>query len=98
MLSQVETHEPLAPDYDLLFVAPHIRDYGTLDNVIPSERNDAKLGTANHRWLKLAADIHSALDRDEQHKLIHHGSDVNNESSELKDNFPVTMFLPKVLG
>lgn len=97
-MCQLETHEPLVPDYNLLFVAPYIRDYGTIDTVIPSERNDAKLGTANHRLLKLAADIHHAFDRDEQHKLIHHGSDVNNESLELKDNFPVTMFLLKGLG
>ncbi|HGJ5876480.1 MAG TPA: hypothetical protein ACHBX0_08955 [Arsenophonus sp.] len=84
-MCQLETHEPLVPDYNLLFVAPYIRDYGTIDTVIPSERNDAKLGTANHRLLKLAADIH-------------HASDVNNELLELKDNFPVTMFLLKVLG
>ncbi|MFS1538968.1 MAG: hypothetical protein ACL7BU_09990 [Candidatus Phlomobacter fragariae] len=98
MLSQPEIHEPFVPDYDLLLVAPHISDYGVLDTVIPSERNDAKLGTANHRLLKLAGDIHAALDRDEQDKLIHHGSDVNNASSELKNNFPVTLFLPKVIG
>lgn len=73
------------PDYDLLLVASHIGDYGTLDTVVPSERNDVKLGTANQRLLKLADDIH-------------HGSDVNNESSELTDNFPVTLFLPKVIG
>ncbi|MFS1563109.1 MAG: hypothetical protein ACL7AX_05435 [Candidatus Arsenophonus phytopathogenicus] len=47
--------------------------------------------------LKLADDIHRALDRDEQHKLIHHGTDVNNESSELADNFSVTLFLPKAI-
>ncbi|WGO84224.1 anthrax toxin-like adenylyl cyclase domain-containing protein [Arsenophonus apicola] len=98
VLSQPEIHEPFVPDYDLLLVAPHIGDYGTLDTVVPSERNDVKLGTANQRLLKLADDIHRALDRDEQHKLIHHGSDVNNESSELTDNFPVTLFLPKVIG
>lgn len=98
VLSEPKIHEPFVPDYDLLLVAPHIGDYGTLDTVIPSERNDAKLGTANHRLLKLADDIHRALDRDEQHKLIHHGSDVNNESSELADNFPVTLFLPKEIG
>lgn len=98
VLSQPEIHEPFVPDYDLLLVAPHIGDYGTLDTVVPSERNDVKLGTANQRLLKLADDIHRALDRDEQHKLIHHGSDVNNESSELTDNFPVTLFLPKLIG
>lgn len=98
VLSQPEIHEPFVPDYDLLLVAPHIGDYGTLDTVVPSERNDTKLGTANHRLLKLADDIHRALDRDEQHKLIHHGSDVNNESSQLTDNFPVTLFLTKIIG
>ncbi|PAV11642.1 hypothetical protein CBG25_00115 [Arsenophonus sp. ENCA] len=97
VLSEPKIHEPFVPDYDLLLVAPHISDYGTLDTMIPSERNDTKLGTANHRLLKLADDIHRALDRDEQHKLIHHGTDVNNESSELADNFPVTLFLPKAI-
>lgn len=98
VLSQPEIHEPFVPDYDLLLVAPHISEYGTLDTVIPSERDHAKLGTANPRLLKLADDIHRALDRDEQHKLIHHGADVNNPSSELTDNFPVTLFLPKEIG
>lgn len=98
VLSQPETHEPFVPDYDLLFVSPHISNYSTVDTIIPSERNDAELGTTNQRLLKLANDIHRALGRDEQHKLIHHGSDVDNESSELNDNFPVTLFLPKMIG
>uniref|UniRef100_A0A3B0MEZ1 Calmodulin-sensitive adenylate cyclase n=1 Tax=Arsenophonus endosymbiont of Trialeurodes vaporariorum TaxID=235567 RepID=A0A3B0MEZ1_9GAMM len=98
VLIEPEIQEFFVPDYDLLLVATHFRNFGALYNIISYKRNDPIQGTINCRTEWLAYDIHCALGRDKQHKLIHHGADVYNESSELADNFPVTLFLPKVIG
>ncbi|QLK87633.1 hypothetical protein E3U36_04785 [Arsenophonus endosymbiont of Aphis craccivora] len=98
VLSEPEIQEFFVPDYDLLLVSTHFRDFGAFDNITSYKRNDPIQGTTNSRAEWLADDIHCALGRDKQHKLIHHGAYVYNESSELADNFPVTLFLPKVIG
>lgn len=98
ILSHRKTNEPLVPDYDILLLASHISYFGSLDTVAPYKRQDPDVGGVSVRLQMLMDEIHTALGRDEAHKVIQHGADTDNEATDIESNYPAVLFSPKRMG
>lgn len=54
-------------------------------------------GITNNRIKEIKNKLNKGLDRTDGMELIHHGADDANPASVMKENFPITFFLPEKL-
>ncbi|WP_461537094.1 anthrax toxin-like adenylyl cyclase domain-containing protein [Spongorhabdus nitratireducens] len=85
---------PMTADFDLLFVdAPyHKVDLGQQDK---QHGFHDELGIYSKRMVRVADEINRILDRGPGKNMVHHGADSANPHSDMKDNLPATIWLPK---
>lgn len=65
-------NKPLVPDYDMLLIAPHIRDYSSVDTVAPYKRDDPDRGAVSERLQQFIDNIHKQLKRELHYEVIQH--------------------------
>ena len=85
---------PITADFDLLFVDAH---YAEID-LGQQDRHHGfhpKLGIYSKRMEVVATHINQALDRGPGKDMVHHGADTANPASNMEDNLPATIFLPR---
>lgn len=95
VLAPLHTFKPFTADYDLLLLGPLLDNLNSSDNL--SITTNSYFGDTCPRIAQLIPVINKALTGTGE-PLVHHGADSSNPHPEPKDNYPATLFLPKMIG